>query len=235
MEGLVSLIDQVRDAHGGHRWDALTGFKGYVAIKGAAIARLQGSHELREVVAEGDIAAPSIRISGFAEATDWCVFPDFVAIRRSDGRFLGVRRSPNGGFPNSMDAADEIYLCSLGVWMCMTAPLTLQGAGARVEELDDWVEEGEHQLRLEVAAPAQGLTPAREATLYFDTARMLRRVDFASLANKKCSVSVYCSAFQSFAGFVLPTLYRTLRRPEGQEGMKQSSYLDVEIFDANYW
>jgi hypothetical protein len=230
----MALIDRVRNATGGPLWDALSRFRGYVAIKGAAVAQLQKIYSLQEIVAEGDIAAPSVRMSGFAEATDWCVHPEFVAVRNGDGRFLGARRPSDGGFPDAVGALEEIYLCGLGVWMCMTAPLTLLSTDAVFEELEDWVENGEQWQRLKVAAPACGLAPARVKILYFDREWMMRRADCDSLRYEGDSMTVYCSAFQSFAGLTLPTLYRALRRSAGGRIVKRPPCLDIEIFDATY-
>jgi hypothetical protein len=231
----MSWVDRVRRVNGGPLSDTLSRFKGYLTIKGAGVAQLRERYALQEVVAEGDIAAASVRLSGFADATDWCVHPEFVAVRHGDGRFLGLRRTQHAGFPVSAGALEQIYLCGVGVWMCMTAPLALRNADAEVEELGDWVENGEHWRRLRVASPPRGLAPVHATILYFDEEWMMRRVDFRSLLNIRQSMTIYCSAFQSCAGLTLPTLFRALTLAPDGGVVRRPPFLDIEIFEADYW
>jgi hypothetical protein len=120
------------------------------------------------------------------------------------------------------------------VWMCMTAPLTLRSADAVFEDLGDWVESGERWRRLKVTAPARGLAPAWVTILYFDREWMMRRVDFDSRRYIGDSMTVYCSAFQRFAGLTLPTLFRALRRSADGQVVKRPPFLDIEIFEATF-
>jgi hypothetical protein len=234
MESGMSLLERVRQASGGALWDSLSTFRGYVAIKGEAVSALRGIYCLNEIVADGDLAAPSVRMSGFDDAADWCVHPEFVAVRYGDGRFLGSRRRPDGCFSGAANALDEIYLCGLGVWLCMTAPLALRCTDAVFEDMGDWAENGEHWRRLKIAAPSNGAEPALVNTLYFDNDSMMRRADFDSLSHKGAALTLYCSAFQKFSGLTLPTLYRALqRRPDGRL-VKHPPSLDIEIFDAAF-
>jgi hypothetical protein len=230
----VSLLDRVRDATGGDLWSSVNRFRGYVGVKGLAVAQLQQAYSLGEVVAEGNIAAASVRMSGFAQATDWCVYPEFVAIRHGDGRFLGVRRPKEGCFRCMEGALEQIYLCGVSVWMCMTAPLIFLNSEAAFEELDDWVSGGQTLQRLKVFAPPHGLAPARETIMYFDRDGLVHRVDFDSRRYDGDSVTIYSSAHCAMGSLTLPTLYRALRRSPDGKIINQPPLLDIEIFDATY-
>jgi hypothetical protein len=198
------------------------------------VAPLEGSHYLKEIVAEGDLVSRSIRISGFSSAGGaWGFHPDFVTIRRDDGAVVGVRRDPAPRpFRNPTDEAELVYLCGLSIWTCLTAPLCLLGQDAQPEELGAWSEHGETWWRLKVTAPDGALAYAREAVMYFGDDGLLRRTDFDVVYGEPIGLAAYASAHQVFSGLTVPTLHRMVRRVPGVGALGQKPVLDVEIFDA---
>jgi hypothetical protein len=233
----MSLLEQVVEASGGERWGRLRRFTGHLMLGGAMIAGLPGSHSLKEVVVEGDIAAGSVRISGFsAGSLGWLFHPDFVGIQHPEGGFVGVRRevAPMGLHRPPWDEPDLVYLCGLSVWCCMTLPWSLLASGVRVEEGEDWRQGGETWRRLKLTTPVGALDCAREKTLYFDPAGMLRRTDFELDCDGCRPLAIYSSAPQRFSGLTMPTLYRALRRDGAERAPETPTLLDVEIFDAAF-
>jgi hypothetical protein len=234
--GGMSLLDRVREAAGGARWTKLRRFKSHLMLDGSAVASLERDHSLKEIVAEGDVATGSVRISGFSEASAaWSFHPDFVTIQHRGGGFVGARRqAAPRAFRHPKDEAELVYFCGLSIWSCMTVPLSWLAEGVRTEELGAWSEQGQTWDRLKVTAPEGALACAREAVMYFDVDGMLRRTDFEWICDGVVPVVAYSSAYQSFAGFTLPTLHRALRRAPSGGVLQRTPLLDVEIFDAAF-
>lgn len=230
----MSLRDRVLEAAGEARWTTLRRFTIHLMLHGSLVEPLEGTHSLKEIVAEGDLVSRSIRISGFSDVGGaWGFHPDFVTIQQDDGAFVGARReAAPRPFRNPKDEAELVYLCGLSIWSCMTAPLALVGRDARVEELGAWSERGETWWRLRVNAPQGVLTYSREAVMYFGDDGLLRRTDFDVICGDTIPLVDYASAHQSFSGLTVPTLHRTARRTPSGGALQKRPVLDIEIFDA---
>jgi hypothetical protein len=232
----MSLRDEVFEAAGGARWTALRHFTSHLMLDGSLVAPLEGPHSLKEIVAEGDLANRSIRISGFSDAgAAWGFHPDFVTIQYDDGAFVGARReAAPRPFLNPKDEAELVYLCGLSIWSCMTAPLSMLGGDALAEELGAWSERGETWRRLRVRAPEGVLAYAREAVMYFGGDGLLRRTDFDIVCGDTIRLVAYSSAHQAFCGLTVPTLHRTVRRTASGAAIEKRPVLDIEIFDVAF-
>jgi hypothetical protein len=205
-------------------------------LNGSVVAPLLRTHSLKELVAEGDVAARSVRISGFSDAGGvWGFRPDFISIQRDDGGFLGARRevAPRA-FHHDKDEAELVYLCGLSIWSCLIGPLALLGDGAQAEELGVWAEHGQTGVRLKVTAPEGALAYAREMVMYFDDDGMLWRTDFDLVCGETVPIVNYSSAHQSFSGLTVPTLHRALRRVTPDGTSARAPLLDVEVFDVTF-
>ena len=231
----MSLLNRVREAAGGARWTQFSHFKTHFMLEGSVVAPLERAHSFKELVAEGDVAARSVRISGFSDAGGvWGFHPDFVTIQRDDGGFLSTRReAAPRAFLRPKDEVELVYLCGLSIWSCLTAPLTLFGDGAQTEELGAWAEHGQTGVRVKVTAPEGALAYAREMVMYFDEAGMLRRTDFDLVCGETVPIVNYSSAHESFSGLTVPTLHRALQRA-APEGARERPLLDIEIFDVAF-
>jgi hypothetical protein len=232
----MSLRDEVFEAAGGLRWTTLRHFTSHLMLHGSLVEPLEGPHSLKEIVAEGDLARRSVRISGFSDAGGaWGFFPDFVTIQHDDGAFVGARReAAPRPFQNPKDEAELVYLCGLSIWSCMTAPLAVLGDDVRAEELGAWSERGETWRRLWVRSPDGALAYAREAVMYFGGDGLLRRTDFDIVCGDKIRLVAYSSAHQSFSGLTVPTLHRTVRRTASGAALERKPVLDIEIFDVAF-
>lgn len=234
----MSLLNQVRAAAGGPRWAGVSRFKSHLLLDGSVVAPFESVYRLKEIVAVGDVAARSVRISGLSAACSaWGFYPDFVTIQRDDGCFVGARRevAPRA-FRCPKDEAELVYLCGLSIWSCMTAPLALLEGGVRTQELGAWREQGQTWRRLKVRTHEGALAYAREAVMYFDDDGMLRRTDFELFCGHRVPVVAYSSAHQCFSGYTVPTLYRALYRAPAPSGgvLERAPLLDIEIFDAAF-
>jgi len=232
----MSQLNRVREAAGGARWAQLGHFKTHLMLDGSVVAPLEPTHCLKELVAEGDVAARSVRISGFSGAGGvWGFHPDFVTIQRDDGCFSSARReAAPRAFRHPKDEAELVYLCGLSIWSCLTAPLALLGDGVQTEELGLWTENGHSGTLLKVTAPEGALAYAREMVMYFDNDDMLRRTDFDLVCGDIVPVTNYSSAHQSFSGLTVPTLHRALRRAAADGVKERAPLLDIEIFDVTF-
>lgn len=231
----MTLRDRVFEAAGGARWTRLRHFTSHLMLDGALVAPLGGVHSFKEIVAEGDLASRSVRMSGFSDAGGaWGFHPDFITIRHDDGAFVGARRdiAPRP-FRNPKDAAELVYLCGLSIWSCLTAPLAVQG-DVEAEELGAWSEHGQTWWRLRVRPPEGALAYAREAVMYFGDDGLLRRTDFEVVCGDTIRLIDYASAHQSFSGLTVPTLHRTVRRVASGAVLDRKPVLDVEIFDVAF-
>jgi hypothetical protein len=232
----MSLRDKVLEAGGGAHWTTLRRFTSHLMLHGSLVQPLEGTHSLREIVAEGDLVSRSIRISGFSDAgAAWGFYPDYVTIQQDDGAFVGARRdAAPRPFRNPKDEVELVYLCGLSIWSCMTAPLSLLEHDADAEELGAWSEHGQTWWRLRVRAPQGALACSRELVMYFGDDGLLRRTDFDVECGGTISLVDYASAHQSFSGLTVPTLHRTLLRTPSGEALRKKPLLDVEIFDAAF-
>lgn len=230
----MSLRDKVLEAAGGARWGTLRRFTSHLMLHGSLVAPLEAAHSLKEIVAEGDLASRSIRISGFSDAGGaWGFYPDFVTIQQDDGAFIGTpREAAPRPFQTPKDEAELVYLCGLSIWSCMTAPILLLGADTVAEELGGWSEHGQALHRLKVNAAQGALAYSREAVMYFDDDGLLRRTDFDVTCGETLPLAAYSSAHQSFSGLTMPTLHRVVRRAPSGGPPQGRPVLDIEIFDA---
>jgi hypothetical protein len=230
----MSLLEKAVHAAGGERWSALSHFTTYVTLKGSLVRPLRLSHPLGEIVAEGDLALGSMRIAGFSQARwEWGFHPDFVTIQRDDGSFVGTRcEAAPRPFHHPKDEAELVYLCGLSIWSCITAPMAMLGSGAQFEELGAWSERDENWWRLAVTVPEGVLAYARQAVMYFGDDGLLRRTDFDVECGERFGLVVYSSAYESFSGLTMPTLYRAVRGQAAERPVNPRPVLDVEIFDA---
>jgi hypothetical protein len=231
----MTLRDRVFEAAGGARWARLRHFVSHLMLDGALVEPLEGRHSLKEIVAEGDLARRSVRMSGFSDAGGaWGFHPDFVTIRHDDGAFIGARReAAPRPFRNPKDEAELVYLCGLSIWSCMTAPLAVLG-DVDAEELGTWSEHGQTWWRLRVRAPEGALACASEAVMYFGDDGLLRRTDFDVVCGETIRLVDYTSAHQSFCGLTVPTLHRTVRRTAPGAAADRKPVLDIEIFDVAF-
>jgi hypothetical protein len=232
----MSLRDKIFEAAGGARWTELRRFTSHLMLNGSLVEPLKATHFLKEIVAEGDLASRSIRISGFSDGGGaWGFFPDFIAIQQDDGAFVGARReAAPRPFRSPTDEAELVYLCGLSIWNCMTAPLALLGRDTHSEELGAWTEHGQTWHRLRVNTPQSALAYSREAVMYFDDDGLLRRTDFDIVCGEATPLVAYASAHQSFSGLTIPTLHRIVKRPPSGAPPQRNPVLDVEIFDAAF-
>jgi hypothetical protein len=232
----MSLRDEVFEAAGGSRWETLRQFTSHLMLDGSLVEPLKGPHSLKEIVAEGDFASRSIRISGFSDAGGaWGFFPDFVTIQHDDGAFVGARReAAPRPFRNPKDEPELVYLCGLSIWSCVTAPLAMLVDDGQTEDLGAWFEHGETWRRLRVRAPEGALAYASEAVMYFGAEGLLRRTDFDIVCGDTIRLVAYSSAYQAFSGVTVPTLYRTLRRSASGGALEKRPLLDIEIFDLAF-
>jgi hypothetical protein len=232
----MTLRERAYEAAGWSRWTRVRHFTCHLMLEGSLVEPLGALYSLKEIVAEGDLASRSIRMSGFSDAGGaWGFHPDFVTIQHDDGGFLGARReAAPRRFRHPKDEAELVYLCGLSIWCCMTAPLVMLGSDSQTEDLGAWSEHGQTWRRLGVRTAEGALACAREAVMHFGDDGLLRRTDFEVDCGEMLRLVAYASAHQSFSGVILPTLHRVLRHASSGAALERHPVLDIEIFDAAF-
>jgi hypothetical protein len=237
----VALIDHVLAAYGGiDRWRRLQRFTAHISINGRLLAWQGREGKLKDVVAEGSLHEPSVRLTGFT-APDKCgVYrPDRVAIERVDGTFLAARDNPRGAFPDHSDRAswDDLHLacfCGIYIWNCIAAPFLLATQAVEIDELGPWHERTETWWRFRAVFPASAGTFAQEQLFYFDQSGLQRRTDYAAIDDAGVRVAHYSWAHQPFSDIVVATLHRCLVLQPDETPVRKPSCVDIEIFDAAF-
>jgi hypothetical protein len=234
----MTLLDEIIEAGGGlTRWNALNRFTLQLSINGELLSRANPSVRFKDIVAEGCLRDPLVRLTGFTGAGQSGVYrPDFVTIENPAGHVLRTWRQPHqqvlhhakGAF---LDELHLVFLFGLSVWNYLTTPFILTHPGVKIEELPPWQERDQQWRRLRAVFPETLVTHSHEQTFYFDAASLQRRTDHDLLG---IQVADYSWAHQEFGGIVLPTLRRSLAIEADGTLIAKPSLIDVEIFDAAF-
>lgn len=239
----MSLLEQVLSASGGaDRWRNLRGFTVHMTMSGLLVEQKHQESSLKEVVIEADIREHSVRIMGF-DATNDRLFCDQrkVGIENENGQAIRVEhrsfddwriRASNG----SWDILDLAQFCGYSVWALVAMPYLLETAAAIREENPAPFNGSSQPLRaMQVEFLETSAIYPLQQKLFFDSEGRLVRADYDALELGGRPVSQSVSAYQNFAGYIIPTLRRL--RPVGPEtetsGPTTPPLLDIEIFDLS--
>lgn len=104
--------------------------------------------------------------------------------------------------------AQLIYFSSYATWNYATAPFNLLISGVEINELEDWIENGETLNRLEVIYPDGFATHSKRQVFYFDQKGLLKRHDYWPEVLGGSSATQIIEDHKTFDGVVTGTKRR---------------------------
>lgn len=239
---MSDLLKMVVDAHGGaDRWRRVAGIKvGFNFFGG--LLDLKGFPGHWRPTASVDAHQPRTVLEGFGAPGElWVFTPDRVWIEAPGGSVTSERHDPRAAFAGHVretpwDKLHLTYFLGYAIWNYLTAPFLFLEPGFVVNELDPHAEGRERWRVLEVTYPPNIPAHTKTQKLYFDDEGMLKRLDYVTDVLGGVAAH-YCYDPKSFAGLVMPTLRRVVRRtPEGPllsgRTSFQLDYFEVEVTDT---
>lgn len=215
-----NLLHTVIEAHGGlTRWQSARELVIRARSGGFAFAmrfkpRAFHAYEVRVSTTE-----PRAIFSPFSGSGRRGVFEgDEVRIESDDGTILVERTNARAAFHHFRqnlwwDNLDALYFGGYALWNYLCVPFLFVRPGFEVREIESWEENGESWRRLHVIFPPHLPTHSREQVFYFNSAGLLRRIDYTAEVFGKWAKAVhYCWEHKEFSGLVVPTRRRVFPR-----------------------
>jgi hypothetical protein len=217
------LLRLAIDGHGGWpRWQRFTRFRAATSIVGA-IWKLRGRPDLlHEVVLEGHTRDQNLTITPFPQPgmrSTWV--PERQTIETTEGVLVAERRDPADAVSgaNCRSPWDEFqvaYFASGASWNYFVAPFLFTRGDFVIEETWPWREDGQVWRTLLVTYPETVVAHSRQQTYYFDSAGLLRRLDYTVDVLGGGPAVHYPSHYRVFDGILVPTRRRVyVRHPDG--------------------
>ncbi|MGO9830366.1 MAG: hypothetical protein ACLPJH_09510 [Myxococcaceae bacterium] len=217
---MPDLLDLAMAAHGGlPRWRELRGLKFRVSSGGLLFDWKWQRRTLNGLEGFVDCSRPRAMLSNYPEPGHRGVFhPAVVRIETHAGEVVRERRAPRLAFASTRralfwDHLDLLYFAGYAIWNYLCAPFLLASPGFATEEVSPWREGNEEWRRLRVRFPPEVPTHSQEQVFYFDTAGLLRRLDYtAEVVGSWAKAAHYCHAPKEFSGLMVPTRRRVVPR-----------------------
>ncbi|WP_409189248.1 hypothetical protein [Bradyrhizobium sp. RDM4] len=215
---MSDLLELVIEAHGGmSRWKRVRSISATVSISGALMT-LKGFPEvLKDVTVSIDTGTPRTVVQPYGGIGRRGIFvPDRVWIE--DAVVVEDRAAPRSSFAGHVrdtpwDDLHRLYFLGYALWNYLTTPFLFARPGFVVEEGPEHEQDGGVWRVLKVTYPADIPAHCAQQLLYFDSAGMLKRLDYVTdIAGGVASH--YCYDPKTFDGLVFPTLRRVVRRTE---------------------
>lgn len=216
---MVSLMTEVLEAHGGLRnWGEVSRLTAQLSLGGPFWAARGWPEVYTSQTVTLDPHREHITFAPFTGPDRFSVLdvdPELVSIQTTAGEILDQRRLPRDTFPASFvdvstpwDAIQVAYFTSAAVWNYLTAPFVFASPDVVTEELTPWSERGESWRRLAVQFPRTNANHNQNQVFYYDSAFMLRRMDYSPDVTGSPPVAHYTHDHRTFDGFVFPTRRR---------------------------
>jgi hypothetical protein len=208
---MTDLIERIRRAHGGARWEQIGHVMACVNMGGWDFtSRLL--RPLCDLEVTAAVRAPQLSISPYPRAG--CIghfTPGQVWIEDDNGRAQSSRHSPAEVFRSfrhwvAWDELDVLYYAGLLLWHTLNLPALLVRGGLALKELEQHVEGDLRWHRLGVTCPEGVPALASEQVVFADAAGLVRRLDYRSSAyGGWMGLTQLWDGHQSFGGLVYPT------------------------------
>ena len=213
------FIAAIIKAHGGaDRWSKVHSIEVTFQFSGALLD-LKGYPGHHTPTVHIDTQTPKAIIQRLGGNPDdrWIYTPERCWIERKDGKVLQMLDSPRDSFKgmtrsSPLSDLQLTYFLGYAMWNYLIAPFFLIRPGFSVNELGTHTEYDEVWRVLEITWPDDIPAHHRTQKYYFDTETfMLRRFDYVADVFQ-AHASHYCFDPKTFAGIVVPTMRRVVRR-----------------------
>ncbi|GGX76630.1 hypothetical protein [Streptomyces fructofermentans] len=237
-----ALLDLVVEKHGGlERWKGLSSVSARVTF-GGPFWEFKGHADFANTVTvEASVQEEYVR--QVDEVTGRTVVYDKkaerVTVAAADGGTVAELDNPRSTFDGftpetPWDLAQIAYFRSYATWHYLLEPYLFTWAGAEVEEVEPRIENGETWRVLSVTFPDS--VDAHNATqrYYYDSALLLRRMDYQPEVNGRPPVAHYIRKYETFDGIVVPTVRHVLSRNEDMTPDLSWIPITLEVGDVSF-
>ncbi|MFD8338953.1 hypothetical protein ACFV42_40870 [Streptomyces solisilvae] len=144
---------------------------------------------------------------------------DVVTVTAADGAVIGQLNNPRATFEGyatdtKWTPAQMAYFRSYATWHYLPEPFLFAWEGAKVEEVDAWVENGESWRGLDVTFSDNVDAHNDTQRYFFDDKGLLRRMDYQPVVNGYSPTAHYVSGHTTVDGFIVPTRRDILSRQD---------------------
>lgn len=218
---MVSLLDEVIEAHGGlSRWAQLEAVHARLAQGGVTWALKGHADELTDVYVTALLHQQSVSHRPFIEASlHSCYTPSRVSIEAADGSEVEALDDPRDSFAGHTlqtpwSRLQLVYFVGTSMWTYLTHPFTYSLPGFETEELALWEQDGEQWRRLRVIWPEVPVGHSKVQTLYIGEDRLIRRFDYQIDIMDGATGAHLVSDYTNVAGIMLPCQHQIFARDE---------------------
>jgi hypothetical protein len=213
-----SLLAEVIEAHGGiERWKQIDALRLSVRVGGKILALKFTSPLIRSLECTISTQRVYIAVRPFPHPGSTGILDgNTLRIESDEGTAMKERRVlrlPEGRVPwrPVWDDLDVLYFLGYALWNYANTPFIFLWPGFESREAGSWQEkEGEIWRKLCVTYPAGFPTHSRQQAFYFDSRRLLRRLDYtAEVFGSSARGAHYCEEHKELEGLIFPT-HRTV-------------------------
>jgi hypothetical protein len=224
---MTSLLEEALAAHGGlERWRAARTISARVRSGGLLVRTRVPGNRFADYRVTVDVAEPRTVLDPFPRDGERGVYDRGEArVESAGGEVLDSRADPRPMFSGASglrrnlrwDALDSVYFAGYAMWNYLTTPLLLTREEVEVSEGEPRLEGGESWRRLDAIFDPALDTHSRRQSFYFDSAGLLRRLDYtAEVVGGWARAAHMCADHVESDGLVFPT--RRWVRPIGPGG-----------------
>ncbi len=231
---ITPLLAEVIAAHGGvERWSAAARLSLRIRIRGPMLLLRLTSPRLRAFDVSVHTRRVDISLDPFPRAGSiGCFDGQRVRIERGDGTMMAERevaRSPSRITRHlAWDDLDLLFFLGYALWNYAVTPFVFLWSGFECREGAPLKDDSGTTLRsLHVIYPPDFPTHCREQRFYFDTARLLRRIEYSADVFGPWARAVHeCDAHRSFDGLTFPTHRVVFARTHSGRALRAFSLME---------
>lgn len=229
------------DAHGGlERWNDLTTASAVIRC-GGVLWPLKGFPEFVEPGRVSiSIHEQKHRHQPFLKSGQISSFtPGRVAIQTHNSEVLRERKNPRAAFAGHTmetpwDALHLAYFAGYAMWTYLTVPFSFILPGVKLEEIENWAENGETWRRLKVTFPDTIATHCAEQIFYIGSDGLFRRHDYEVDVAKGARGAHYVFDYKPFNGIMVPTRRRVYAPGPDNSPLPEPLIVSIDLTDVAF-
>lgn len=216
-DSMNDLLQLAVEAHGGiRRWEAVESLEVQVEVSGKLL-EIKGFTKPLVTLALVSTKIPRTAFYPYALNGRRGIFtPEKVWIETATGEAVNTRDDPRDSFAGHVraspwDQLHRLYFLGYAMWNYLSVPFLLMAQGVEVEETFPHAEDSETWRVLQARFPSSIPTHCELQKFYFDSAGMLKRVDYVTDVAGGVAAH-YCYDPKNTAGLIFPTRRRVVKR-----------------------